>query len=121
MTNQVRGGQRQRGVTLFGLMFWAIVVGFVALVGIRVLPALNEYFTIKRTVNKISTEGTTVPEIRGAFERQKDIEYSITSISGKDLSITKNDEKIVVAFAYNKEIELMSPVFLLLKFEGHSN
>jgi Tfp pilus assembly protein PilX len=44
-------GSRQRGMTLFGLMFWAIVVGFVALVGMRVLPTLNEYFTIQRAVN----------------------------------------------------------------------
>ena len=121
MTSNLRSGRGQRGVTLFGLMFWAIIIGFGALIGMRVLPALNEYFTIKRTINKISTEGTTVPEIRNAFERQKDIEYSISSISGKDLSITKKDEKIVVAFAYNKEIELMGPVFLLLKFEGQSN
>ena len=121
MRSEVRSGRSQRGVTLFGLMFWAIIVGFIALIGIRVLPALNEYFTIKRTVNKISTEGSTVPEIRAAFEKQKDIEYSIQSISGKDLSITKDDDKVVVSFAYNKEIELAGPVFLLLKFEGRSN
>ena len=113
--------RRQRGVTLFGLLFWAVIVGFIALVGMRVLPTLNEFFTIKRTVNKIATEGATVPEIRGAFERQKDIEYSITSISGKDLSITKENEKIVVSFAYDKEIEILKPVYLLIKFEGRSN
>ena len=98
-----------------------IIVGFFALIGMRVLPALNEYFTIKRTVNKIATEGSTVPEIRAAFERQKDIEYSISSISGKDLSITKDNDKVVVSFAYDKEIELMKPVYLLIKFEGRSN
>ena len=87
----------------------------------RVLPTLNEYFTIKRAVNKITSEGTTVPEIRNAFERQKDIEYSITSISSKDLAITKENDKIVVSFAYDKEIELMKPVFLLIKFEGRSS
>ncbi|MEP7139281.1 MAG: DUF4845 domain-containing protein [Caldimonas sp.] len=119
----VRGdtARRQRGVTLFGLLFWAVIIGFLALIGMRVLPTLNEYFTIKRTVNKIATEGTTVPEIRAAFERQKDIEYSITSISSKDLIITKDNEKIVVAFAYDKEIELLKPVYLLIKFEGRSN
>ena len=111
---------RQRGVTLFGLLFWAIVIGFAALIGMRVLPSLNEYFTIKRTVNQITTEGTTVPEIRAAFERQKDIEYSITSISSKDLAITKENDKVVVSFAYDKEVELVSPVFLLIKFEGRS-
>lgn len=122
MICQVDKASRQRGVTLFGLLFWAVIVGFLALIGMRVLPALNEYFTIKRTVNKIGTEGlTTVPEIRAAFERQKDIEYSIVSITGKDLVITKENEKVVVSFAYDKEVELVKPVFLLIKFEGRSN
>ena len=112
---------RQRGVSLFGLLFWAVVVGFLALIGMRVLPALNEYFTIKRAINKITSEGSTVPEIRTAFERQKDVEYSITSISSKDLAITKENDKIVVSFAYDKEVELVKPVFLLIKFEGRSN
>jgi len=121
MNRTVRSGRGQRGVTLFGLLFWAIVIGFFALIGMRVLPTLNEYFTIKRTVNKITTEGTTVPEIRLAFEKQKDVEYSITSISGKDLNITKENDKVVVSFAYDKEVELVKPVYLLIKFEGRSN
>jgi hypothetical protein len=111
----------QRGVTLFGLMFWAIVIGVVSLVSLKVLPTLNEYFTIKRTVEKIAASGaSTVPEIRTAFEKQKDIEYSIVSISPKDLEITKVNDKVVISFAYNKEIELMAPVYLLLKYEGRS-
>jgi hypothetical protein len=121
MSERLRNRNGQRGVTLFGLLFWAVVVGFLALIGMRVLPALNEYFTIKRTINKVATEGATVPEIRTAFERQKDIEYSITSISGKDLNITKENDKVVVSFAYEKEVELVKPVYLLIKFEGHSN
>jgi len=121
MEQRMRGARRQRGFTLFSLLFWAIVVGFVALIGMRVLPALNEFFTIKRAVNKITSEGSTVPEIRNAFEKQKDIEYAITSISSKDLQITKENDKVVVSFAYDKEIELMKPVFLLIKFEGRSN
>jgi hypothetical protein len=114
MIGEVEKAKRQRGVTLFGLLFWAIVVGFVALIGMRVLPTLNEYFTIKRTVNKIAGEGSTVAEIRSAFEKQKDIEYSIVSITGKDLTITKENDKVVVSFAYDKEVELVKPVFLLI-------
>jgi hypothetical protein len=120
MIGRVHKASRQQGVTLFGLLFWAVIVGFLALIGMRVLPALNEYFTIKRTVAKIATEGSTVPEIRSSFEKQKDIEYSIVSITGKDLVITKENEKVVVSFAYDKEVELVKPVFLLIKFEGRS-
>ncbi len=111
----------QRGITLLGLLLWAIIVGFAALLGMRVLPTMNEFFTIQKAVNKVAVEGgTTVPEIRKAFERQKDIEYSIQSISAKDLDITKENEKITISFAYDKEIEIMSPVFLLIKYEGRS-
>ena len=121
MGAQRRRWSRQRGITLFGLLFWAIVVGFVALIGMRVLPTLNEYFTIQRTVNRIASEGaTTVPEIRSAFEKQKDIEYAITSIGGKDLVITKENDKVVIQFAYDKEVELVKPVYLLIKYEGRS-
>ena len=102
-------------------MLWAIIVGFGALLVMRVLPTVNEYFTIQKAVNKIAQEGgTTVPEIRSAFERTKDIEYTITSISAKDLSITKENDKVVISFAYDKEIELMKPVYLLIKYEGRS-
>ena len=112
---------RQRGVTLFGLMFWAIIVGFLALIGMRVLPTLNEYFTIQRAVKKIAADSpSTVPEVRSAFEKQKDIEYSITSISAKDLVVTKENDKVVIKFAYDKEVEIVKPVYLLIKYEGGS-
>lgn len=114
-----RAGSVQRGFTLLGLLAWAIVIGFVALIGLRVFPSVNEYFTIQRAVNKIATEGgSTVAEIRAAFDRQKDIEYSISTISGRDLEITKENERVVVRFAYDKEIELFAPVYLLIKYQG---
>lgn len=121
MTKRHRAGRQQQGITLLGLLFWAIVVGFIALLTIRVLPTLNEFFTIQKSVNKVALEGGgTVPEIRAAFEKQRDIEYSIQSITAKDLDITKENDRIVVGFAYDKEIELMAPVFLLIKYEGRS-
>ena len=57
MIGRVHSASRQRGVTLFGLLFRAVIVGFLALIGMRVLPALNEYFTIKKSINKIAAEG----------------------------------------------------------------
>jgi hypothetical protein len=112
---------RQRGVTLIGLVSWAVVVAFTALIVMKVLPTVNEFYTIQRAVSKVAKEGgSTVPEIRNAFERQKQIEYSITSISGSDLEITKVNDKIVLRFSYNKEIELFDPVFLLIKYQGES-
>lgn len=111
----------QRGVSLFGLLFWAIVIGFFGYIGVVTFPTVNEYLTIKRAVDKIAAEApATVPEVRSAFDRQRSIEYSISSISGKDLDVTKENDRLVIGFAYEKEIPIVGPVYLLLKYQGRS-
>lgn len=116
-----RGRARQRGVTLFGLLFWALIIGFGAYLVIRVFPTVNEYLTIKSAVEKIAAQQpATVAEVRTAFDRQKDVEYSISSISGKDLLITKENDRVVVAFSYDKLVPIYGPVSLLIKYEGRS-
>ncbi|MBN8493520.1 MAG: DUF4845 domain-containing protein [Burkholderiales bacterium] len=111
----------QRGMSLIGLLAWAIIVGFIGYVAVRVLPTVNEYMTIQRAVDRVASEAPpTVGEVRRAFDRQKDIEYAISSISGKDLEVTKENEKLVIRFAYDKEIPIVEPVYLLLKYKGSS-
>jgi len=108
-------------MTLFGLMFWAVVVGFLGYVVVRALPTVNEYRTIQRAVDKIAASPPgTVPEIRAAFDRQKEIESPNQSLSGKDLEITKVNDRVVIAYAYEKELPLGGPVYLLLKYQGRS-
>jgi uncharacterized membrane protein YhiD involved in acid resistance len=112
----------QKGFSLFGLLATAIVVAVIALVAMKVLPALNEYFTIERTIRKIADSGvTTVAEVRSAFSKQKEIEYSISSIEPGDLQVDANGDRLTISFAYDKEIELMEPVYLLIKFHGSAN
>lgn len=111
----------QSGITLIGLLFWAVLLSATALVLMKVFPALNEYRTIQAMVNKVAqTGGGSVPEVRAAFERARQVEYGVTSVAGRDLEVTKEDDKVVIRFAYDKEIPLIEPVYLLIKFEGHS-
>jgi Domain of unknown function (DUF4845) len=120
-THQFAGRAHQRGVSLFGLLFWAVVIGFIGYVLVRVLPTVNEYLTIQRAVDTIAaSQPATVAEARQAFNRQKEIEYSITSITSNDLDITKVNERVVISFAYDKEVPLMGPAYLLIKYEGRS-
>jgi hypothetical protein len=117
----VPSSRAQQGVTLIGLLFWAVLLCSVALVIMKVIPAVTEYRTIVSMVNKVAKEGgSTVPEIRASFERARQVEYGVTSLTGRDLEITKEGETVVVRFAYDREIELISPVYLLIKFEGQS-
>lgn len=113
--------RQQRGISLIGLIFWGVVISALAAVLIKVFPVVTEYQTISRMVDKLAREGgSTVPEIRTSFNTYKTAEYGVESIGAKDLEITKEDDKIVISFAYDKEIELVDPVFLLIKFKGQS-
>ena len=112
---------QQRGLTLFGLLFWAMLIGFGAYMLVRILPTINEYSTIRRSVDVIAkTQPATVAEARQAFDKQKDLEYSISAISGKDLLITKENDKVVIAFDYDKVIPIYGPVYVLIKYSGSS-
>jgi hypothetical protein len=111
----------RRGVTLIGLLAWAIVVGFVGYLLVRVVPTVTEFYTIQGVVDRIAASpANTVPEIRGAFDKQRQIDATITSVLGKELDITKENNRVVISFAYEKEIELFGPVFLLIKYAGRS-
>ena len=110
-----------RGFTLIGLLAWAIVVGMVGYLAVRVLPTVTEFYTIQAAVDRLAASpANTVPEIRQAFSKQLQIDQSISSVAAKDLDITKENNRVVIAFAYEKEIEIFGPVFLLIKYAGRS-
>ena len=110
---------KQAGISFVGLLF---VIGVLAAVGIlaaQAFPTVVEYQAVLKAVNKAANEGNTIPEIKASFDRAAQID-NITSITAKDLTITKNGDKNVVSFAYNKEIHMFGPAYLLLKYAGQS-
>jgi len=116
MTHRVRSGQR--GISFIGLLF---VVGVLACVGVlaaQAFPTVVEYQAILKAAQKASN-GNSVPEVRQIFQKAADID-DIHSITDKDLEVSKNGDKVVVKFAYNKEIHMFGPAFLLLKYQGQS-
>ena len=108
----------QRGISLIGLLFVGGVLACAGLLFAQVLPTLLEYQAINKAVNK-AKEGGTVAEVRAIFDRAAAID-DMSSISGKDLDVSKEGDKTVVAFAYTREIHMAGPAFLLLKYNGRS-
>jgi len=86
-----------------------------------VLPTVIEAHTIQVVVDRLAAApAASVPEIRLAFERQRQIDASISSVKGDDLVITQERDRVVIRYAYDKEIELFGPVSVLIKYAGRS-
>ena len=121
---QSRRLSRQRGASLISLLFLAIVVGFVLLVGMRAFPSVNEYLTIRKALSNIMRNNPASPgDIRSSFEKTTEVEYSIHTISGKDLNIQPlgDSGSFRASYAYNVEIPIVEPVFLLVKYAGSAS
>ena len=112
--------KQQRGISLIGLIIIGAALAFLGVVGAQVLPTALEYQAIVKAAKKAATEGTTVAEVRASFDRAAAID-DISSIGGKDLEISKVNDKVVVAFSYQREIHLGGPAYLLLKYVGRSS
>ena len=117
-SSQFKSSAKQRGVSFLGLL---VVGGFLAMAGViaaQVFPTFIEYQAIGKAANKAAL-GSTVAEVRNLFDKQSAVD-DFKSISGKDLEVTKEGDKIVVSFAYQREIHLAGPAYLVLKYAGRS-
>ena len=118
MTYQTESQASQRGLSFISLLVVMALIGVVFVIGAKVVPTVIEYQSILKALDKAKT-GNTVAEVRTIFDKATAVDY-ISSVSGKDLEVTKNGEKVVVSVAYNKEIELVGPAYLLIKYTGTS-
>ncbi len=110
--------QQQKGLTFFGLLIVGIVLAFSGVILAQMVPTYIEFLAVQKAVQKASV-GTTVAEVRSIFDKSAQID-DIRTISGKDLDVSKDGDRVVVNFAYNREIHLAGPAYLVMKYEGAS-
>jgi hypothetical protein len=109
----------ESGVSLSGLIVVLIVLGAVALVAIKVAPALFEYRAVKDSIVKAKAEAGTgsVRDIQQAFDKNAGVN-DVDAISGHDLVITRDGGDTEISFSYEKRIPLAGNVSLLFDFAG---
>ena len=110
---------RQRGFSILGMLFFGSVIAVIFVVAAQVVPTVVEYQAIGKASKKAASEANSVAEVRAVFDRAAAVD-NISSISGKDLGISKDGNQVVVSFSYEREIHLVGPAYLLLRYEGRS-
>jgi Tfp pilus assembly protein PilE len=109
---------RQRGISFIGVLFVVGVLAFAGVIAAQAFPTVVEFQSITKAATK-AKDGASVAEVRTIFDKAAQID-DIKSITGKDLEVSKEGDKTVVSFAYNKEIHIAGPAFLLIKYAGRS-
>jgi hypothetical protein len=109
---------KQRGISFLGLLFVAGLLVTVTVIGVQVAPTVVEYLAVQKAVTRAAA-GQSVTEVREIFDKAAAVD-GIRSIAAKDLDVTKEVDKVVVSFSYEREIHLMGPAYLTLKYQGSS-
>lgn len=115
--------QRQQGLGFAGVLVLLVGIIFVAIIGMKLVPAYIEYYTIKKAVTSMTQSGelrgASVADVRRAFDRRTAVD-DISSVRPEDLEITKEGNEIVISFAYEKRIPLFYNISVLIDFAGSS-
>jgi hypothetical protein len=112
--------KRQRGLSMIGFLFVAIVVVIAVLLGFTITPAFIEYYSVNKALEKTLVEAkdlNSAKDIRSAFQRIADAGY-IESVSGKDVEITKNKNEIILSTSWTRKLHLVGNASLLLEFDA---
>jgi hypothetical protein len=111
------GLKRQQGISVVGLIFVLAALGFIGVLGLKIVPTYTEYRAIQNAIVTAKAAGGSVVEMQKSFDANAIAAY-ITSISGRDLIIAKENGETEISFAYEKKIPLVGPASLLLEYEG---
>jgi hypothetical protein len=118
----IRLRDRQRGVSLGGLLVVVFIVVIVGIMSLKVIPGYIEYGKAKAAIEAIAADKSktsSVNEVRRAFDARATID-DITIPRASDLEITKDGGNVVISFAYRKEFPLFSNVGLYVDFAASS-
>ena len=116
--------RRNSGLSLLGLLITLAVLGFIAVIGFKLVPVYIEYFSIKKalvgTVRSADAKNATVADLRRTFDLRISADY-ITTVSAKDLDITKEGGLPVLSVNYKVQVPLVANVSFCIDFEANSN
>ncbi|MEQ1815043.1 MAG: DUF4845 domain-containing protein [Nitrosomonas sp.] len=116
--------QKQKGISLSGLLVWSVILILIAISGLRIAPAYIEFSTIQKNLTAIvkdtNSQNMDLNQIRLSFNRRAQID-NIKSISGQDIKINKENGRIVLSAEYTTKIPLIANLSLTIDFEPISD
>ena len=110
--------EKQRGITVIGMLLLIIVIAFVALIAMKVVPMYIQLFTVKSTIESIRKEPQltqmSTTDIHNAIQKRFDIGY-VDNITARDLKIRNDGGGRVLDLVYQDERDLFYGLSVVLK------
>jgi len=110
--------RNQQGVSLMQLIVTLGVLGFLGVMGAKLMPSYLDYFKVKKIFATMENAGDlkgSVGDIRRSFQRRNAIE-DVRGVTQDDLEITKEGGEAVVSASWSVKVPLVYNVSACLDF-----
>ena len=115
---------RQRGLTMFGFLFVAVLLVLAAILAMKLVPAYIEFYTLKEIIATMGHEtdirSKSNRDIRNDFSKRASTSY-VTVIKPDELVITNEGGVPVISFEYEYRTKLVGNISLVVDFSASSN
>lgn len=115
---------QQRGLTMIGFLFVAVMLIIVAMLAMKLVPAYIEFFSVKKILATMGQESDlrskTNADIRNDFIKRANVGY-VTVVKPEDLSIDRRGGTPVVSAEYQFRTKLAGNVSLVVDFSASSD
>ncbi len=115
---------RQRGLSMIGFLFVAVVLIMVAMLAMKLVPAYIEFFSVKKILATMGQESDlrskSNAEIRSAFARRANTGY-VTVVKPEDLTIDRRGGTPVISADYEFRTKLFGNVSLVVDFNASTD
>lgn len=114
---------RQSGLGMLSFLLLAALIAGVVLVAFRAVPVYVEYLSIRKQFRALAADPALQSGVRAdvesAFARRATTE-NITSLTPRDLEITRGANGIAISASYAARIPLLGNAALCLEFHPSS-
>jgi hypothetical protein len=115
---------QQRGLSMIGFLFVAVVLVMLAMLAMKVVPAYIEFFGVKKVLADMAHQSDlrnmSNGEIRNDFEKRASVGY-VEAVTGKDLMVDRRGGTPVVVAEYTFRTKLVHNVSLVIDFSASSD
>ena len=115
---------RQRGLSMIGFLFVAVVLVMLAMLAMKLVPAYIEYFSVKKILNTMGQESDlkskSNADIRSDFARRAEVGY-VTVVKPDDIVVDRHGAVPVISTDYTFRTKLVGNVSLVVDFSASSD
>lgn len=115
---------QQRGLSMIGFLFVAVVLVMLAMLAMKVVPAYIEFFSVKQILatmgHQSDLRNMSNAEIRNDFARRANVGYT-TVVRPQDIAIDRRGGVPVVSADYTFRTKLVHNISLVIDFSASSD